>query len=281
MAVQTLTNENRAEYNAARGVVVEEPPKVEEKAVEAVETPPEPKKKHTVDERLSKMAEQRREAQEKAERLEKELVELRKTQEPADGEPKPEKFTDAVEFGKAYGKWYAAQEIKKEHEKAAKDSAEREQQKVASEWNKRYKKAARDIEDFEDVIMNNPPLSLPPAATTAMFESDVGPIIHYILSKDSEEQERIMSLTPAGQARYIGRLEARIEAEHAAKERKSNVSVEAPTDGLPRRKIAEAPEPIEPVAGRGSTTLGPVDVNGNVTGSFAEFKSAYKKGLIK
>jgi len=282
MASEVVTSETRAEYMAAKlaktpipEIKAEDPPTADAKkeVVEQPEDGDKPKKKHTIDERLSKMAEQRKEAEEKAERLEKELAEIRKANAPKDAKPNPADFTEAEKYADALADWKFGQKVKEEAEKTAKAKEAERQDKVAKAWNKRYSAAAKEIEDFEEVIMGEK-LVLQPDVINAVFESEVGPQIHYFLSGNREEAEKINDMSAAAALRYIGRLEARIEAENEAKREKAERKAE-------REERPKAPAPIATLNGSNMNAgLGIVDTKGNVTGSYQDYKAARKQGKI-
>jgi hypothetical protein len=297
MAVQTVTSENRAEYMASRIKPAKETPiekpadvKIEEKP--AVVAKPDEKAtvvdadqkpaKNSIDERLAELTARRKDAEKLAQERERERDEARRELEalrkPKDAKPDPKDFTDPVKYGEAYGEWLAEDKLRQRAEKDRKEADEKRQADLTTEWNKRYKKASKEIEDFEEVIMAEP-LSLQPAVVNAMYESEVGPQLHYFFSKDREEADKINKMTPSNAVRYLGRIEARIELEQAAKLSKGNVQIEP---AKPVKRAAEAPEPITPINGSSSPgTGGVVDADGNVTGSYAEYKAARRAGKIK
>jgi hypothetical protein len=261
MASVTVTSENLAEFTANGGKM---PPQV----VEPVETKPDetpeapPKKKHSVDERLAEMAAQRREAQKEASDLRKQIEDLKAASKPKGAEPQPGDFTDAVKYAEALADWRVEKKLAEREQEFARNAEEKEKARIATEWNKRFKQAAKEIEDFEEVIMAEP-LTLQPEIVNAMYESELGPRLHYFFSSDREEAEKINAMSPRQALRHLGRIEAQIEAQMAGKNKPGTIVPEVPE--TPRRKVAAPPEPITPVNGRGSTSLGPVDDKGNVT----------------
>ncbi len=297
-ASNVVTSENRAEFMAARvkpaapAKVVEKPDDAAVKVVQdAKDVKPgngadgEPKHK-SVDERMSEMSAKRREAEQRArdaeERATKAEKELQDSRKPKDGKPKPEDFTDPVKFAESLADWRVEEKLKERAEADRKNADDKRQADLTAAWNKRYKAAQKQIEDFDDVIMAEP-LSLQPPVVTAMFESEVGPQLHYFFSKNREEADKINEMSAASAVRYLGRIEARIEAENAAREKKDdkkgNLEV---VPSKPVRRAVEAPEPIVPIAGSTSANVsGVVDGDGNVTGSYAEYKAARRAGKIK
>ena len=258
-----------------------------QKPAEKVEDKPEVKpERGSIDERLSELTAKRKEAEKRAADAEKRATEAERELEisrrPKDSKPRPEDYQDPVKYGEAYGEWLANEKVRKKDEADRKDAEEKRQARLTSEWNQRYKKCQKEIEDFDDVIMAEP-LSLQPWVQQAMFESEVGPQLHYYFSKDRDEAGKINAM-PAGAAlRYLGRIEARIEAENDARNKKSNVeSPPLPKLTPIRRSMPEAPEPIKPI--EGSQAVGPggiVDADGNITGSYADYRNARRAGKIK
>ena len=291
MAAVTVTSENVAEFaaNGGRFPVKTEntpPADTEEKVVEAKpaeeeehEAEGKKNKKTGIEKRFSELTGERNEAKRAAEEAKKEAAELRARLDKiekgdADEEPKPEKFTDAVEFGRAYGKWLAAKERQEMQAKLAKERADEEQKKVVSAWNKQWAKVSREYEDFEEVTAE-PLVITQQTVTDAIYESDVGPRIAYYLSKNREEAEKINEMGVKAALKYLGRIEAKIELElESAKEKPAEIKGQI----IARRQIREAPEPISAVKGVGSTSTGFVDSDGNVTNSKA-FRDEMRKKM--
>jgi len=255
--------------------------KTEEPKVEEVAAPePEKKDKHAPSERISTLAAQRREALAEAAEAKKERDELKKRldaieNKASEDEPKPDKFTDAVEFGKAYGKWLAAKERKEDQARNAAEREQAEQKKLIDSWNKRYTKVAREYEDFEEVMADKLEIAHG-TVIDAIMESDIGPHINYYLSKNREEAEKINEMGVKAALKYLGRIEARIESELESKAEARKAAKDE--DGTPRRRLPEPPAPINPVRGIGATGLGNVDSSGNVTNARA-FKQEMRKKM--
>jgi len=301
-----VTGETRADFMASRGKIAVSQGKPSDEALAkadkpkapaakpVVETtgevkPPEEKPaKGSVDERLSELTAKRREAEKRAADAEKRAADLERERDaamrPKDSKPRPEDFNDPVKYGEAYGEWLADQKVRKKDEADRKDAEEKRQARLTAEWNQRYKKCQKEIEDFDDVIMAEP-LSLQPWIQQAMFESEVGPQLHYYFSKDRDEAGKVNAMPAPAALRYLGRIEVRIEAENESRGKKSNV--EAPPLPIPKRsepfrRPQEAPEPIKPI--EGSQSVGPggvVDADGNVTGSYLEYRNARRAGKIR
>lgn len=296
-ATNVVTSENRAEFMAARvkNSNAAPPEKPADAAVQDAKDPKpqakngedaKPHGKSSFDERMSELAAKRRDAEkraqdaeERAQKAERELAESRK---PKDGKPVPENFQDPVKYAEALADWRVEEKLRERDVKDKKDADDKRQAALTADWNKRYKKAQKDIEDFDEVIMAEP-LTLQPAVVSAMFESEVGPQLHYFFSKDRDQADRINAMSAASAVRYLGRIEALIEAQNEAREKKeekkANLEV---VPNKPVRKVTEAPEPITPIAGSATTGAGGVvDSEGRVTGTYAEYKAARRAGKIR
>jgi hypothetical protein len=89
--------------------------------------------------------------------------------------------------------------------------------------------------DFEEVTQSID-TELPPYITQHILESDVGPLLGYMLAKDSKELDRILKLSPIRAIAELGKLEAKLEV-------KPEVKAE------PKVEASKAPPPITPIAG--------------------------------
>jgi hypothetical protein len=159
MGSVTVTSENLAEFHANGGklppqvVEPKEPDAPKPETDEATEAPP--KKKHSVDERLAEMAAQRREAQKEAADLRKQLDEFKAAAKPKGAEPQPGDFTDAVKYAEALADWRVEKKMAEKELELAQKAADTEKQRVATEWNKRFKQAAKEI-DWRSVCGDDP-----------------------------------------------------------------------------------------------------------------------------
>jgi hypothetical protein len=301
-----VTGDTRADFMASKGKIapsqglptkpvesksikteVSKTAEKQETAVVEAKAAEQSKEKSSVDERISELTAKRRDAEKRAADAEKRAAELERERDialrPKDSKPRPEDFQDPVKYGEAYGEWLADQKVRKKDEADRKEAEEKRQTRLTADWNQRYKKCQKEIDDFDDVIMAEP-LSLQPWIQQAMFESEVGPQLHYYFSKDRDEAGKVNAMPAPAALRYLGRIEVRIEAENEARGKKSNVEVPPlPVPKLePFRRAKEAPEPIKPI--EGSQQVGPggvVDADGNVTGSYLEYRNARRAGKIK
>lgn len=158
-------------------------------------------------------------------------------------EPTIDKFENFDEYVAAKASWIAQKQI---HEVlTAREQAQLERQqaqerdKFVSTWTERIAKATAEIPDFEDVIAaSDVPMSENMRA--AIMDSDVGTLVAYHLAKNPEEARKIASMTPLGQIRALGRIEAKLEAGQT-----------------PATVSSNAPPPPKTVGGRSSVNRDP------------------------
>lgn len=200
-------------------------------------------------------------------------------------EPKREDFPDYEAYLAALarhaGETAAREQRKKDDKAAGERQAAETRTSMQAEFKKRANAAMDEIPDFAETIEGAEDAMITESMGEAILESGVGPHILYRLAKDPQEAERISKLSKSGQQREIGKLEAKIEAEQeAAKKAKEKPkdqddgeqprAGEEANDGEEREERPrgeggrfkapeqetrrKAPDPIEPVSGRGGNT---------------------------
>lgn len=169
------------------------------------------------------------EAQARADFLEKQLAE-RTPKPPVEGAPRMEQFSDIEEYGKAVDKYAREQAIKEYEANQRNQTAKQMQDALRAEWAKKAEEGSEKYEDFDQVVGE-----LTPATpwSAAIMEAENAADIAYYLGKHPAEVRAIMNLTPVGQIRAIGKLEAKLMSEPAKPKTPS-----------------QAPAPIAPVGGK-------------------------------
>ena len=123
--------------------------------------------------------------------------------------------------------------LQKAEELIAKREAAKQQSQVLESY-QNLEEAARDkYDDFEQVAYN-PKLPITNVMAETIQSSDIGPELAYYLGSNPKDAERISRMTPLGQAKEIGKIEAKLAAEP------------------PVKKTTSAPAPISPVTARSS-----------------------------
>ena len=291
-----VTSDNLAEFNAKALNIVpkEEPKEVKEEPKEPEAKLEEPKKeepkaeedhddgkKNKLSKRMSQLANERREALEKAEASEKRAQELEKElqsiknppkETPANTKPQPNQFKDAFEYAEALAKWTVEQhDIQKEQEqreRASKEEGERKQRT----WVKRQQEFEKENPDYRDVIASTgDEVQVHQVVLDAMVESENGPEILYHLSKNPELTDAWRDMSPAAALRALGKLEAQLEARK-----------EKPKDEpKPEPKTTKAPPPINPVQGSNATPDNLVTADGEFKGTYKQYQELRRAGKIK
>lgn len=307
-----VTSENLAEFNRSRlrlpttdAKPVEKPTEAVEKLgttivsrggaddqeIENKEEKQDEPRKNGIAQRFSELTGARKEAERReqealarATAAEAKLAESEKARKPADAEPQAADFKDAFEYAKALSAWSVRDALRKRDEKDFQDRVTSESTRVAKEWDIKARKAAKEIEDYADTIADAD-LKIPETLTMALLESDIGPRMQYFLAKNRDELDRLTAMSPVAMLRAFGRLEAKIEAEiekpAGKKEEQTPAKRETEPVKIPAKRVQEAPEPITPIVGGSTGSQGVVDADGNVTGSYRDYKQARKAGKIR
>lgn len=230
----------------------QEPATTPETVVEGTEPqkPAEPAKTFTQDELDAiverRLAKERRKTQELRNRLKftEEFALKGKSEEkkPEPGEPRREDFQDYETYLEAKAEWKADQKVRAalaERDKAESERKAREsREKAEREFHTRLRKASKDYDDLEEVI-DSSEAPMTQAMMDAIVYSELGPQVAYYLAKHTDEAERIAQLPPVVAAREIGKLEAKIQSDP------------------PTRTPSKAPDPVQPVGGRGASSTTP------------------------
>lgn len=142
----------------------------------------------------------------------------------------PVATADQFESTEAYAEALALQ---KAEELIAKREAAKQQSAVLESYHDLEEEARSKYDDFEQVAYN-PKLPVTSVMAETIQSSEIGPELAYYLGSNPKEAERISRMSPLGQAKEIGKIEAKL--------------VSAP----PVKKTTSAPAPISPVTARSS-----------------------------
>ena len=228
-----------------------------------------PKAKHSAQERISELANKRREAEEKAEverkradGLEERLRVLESGAAPVEqtSRPKREAFSDDEAFIEALADWKANENIAKREQQQREDRIKREADQIDRAFQARAEKAATDIEDFQEVV-SSAEVDIPNFLVMAIKESEVGPLLTYYLAKHQDEARKIAAMRPVQALKSLMSIEAALTDDEPEPE-KTVAKVSSPAK--PR-----APEPIAPVRGSPASDPGPAK-------SFDEYRARRK-----
>ena len=142
----------------------------------------------------------------------------------------PTATADQFESTEAYADALAYQ---KAEELIAKREAAKQQSQVLESYHDREEEARSKYDDFEQVAYN-PKLPVTNVMAETIQSSEIGPELAYYLGSNPKEAERISRMTPLGQAKEIGKIEAKLSADP------------------PVKRTTSAPAPISPVTARTS-----------------------------
>jgi len=140
----------------------------------------------------------------------------------------PTASVDQFESPEAYAEALAYQRAE---ELIAKREAAKQQSAVLESYHDLEEEARTKYDDFEQVAYN-PKLPITNVMAETIQSSDIGPELAYYLGSNPKEADRISRMTPLGQAKEIGKIEAKLVSTPLIK------------------KTTSAPAPISPVTAR-------------------------------
>lgn len=187
-----------------------------------------------IDELTRRIAEERREKERLLSLVESTVRKPEQTTQQSSElvEPTREQFESYEEFIEARAAYRAEKAVETKlraiEEQRTQQAAQAKQAEAQRQWQTRMAEAAEKIPDFVDVLGQSTAPSTP-TMMQAIIESEAGPQVAYYLAQNPAEAARIASLSPASQAREIGKLEDRVTKP---------------------AKASSAPEPIKPVGSR-------------------------------
>lgn len=288
-----VTSENLAEFTANKLGLATEPSPT---AAEVDENPSEPaategqsepgladkeatgtedkKQNPKLEKRFSELTKARKEAEARAEDLEKRLAALEGTKaQPAQAQPEanqrptPDQFKDAFDYAEALADWSAEQALVRREQEVKQKEAETQKQKVIQTWQQKLEATKAELPDYEDMVASSS-VAVNDTVRDAILESDVGPRILYELASDDDLAEKLTGLSTSGALKLIGKLEAQFEkTEEPAKAEKKTVAAKS-----------KAPEPIRPL--RSTSGVADVGMDGNDM-SYQQWKAARQAGKIR
>lgn len=204
-----------------------------------------------VQRRINEITKKRREAEreleferKKREEVEAEL-EKAKANIPLTGKPKVEDFETEESYSEALMDWKIENRLKTDKEKTTKASTEKsEKDQFTANLNAietKMEKGSEKYEDFSELVLNND-LKISDSMVDILVTSEIAEDVLYYLGKNPDISADIAKKSPVEAAREIGRIEARLLAPPL------------------RKKITNAPEPINPVRTTGVTEKDPSDM---------------------
>ena len=290
-----VTSENLADFNANKlGLASEPSPTVadtvdekssSEPAAEEGQSEPklakdeatdteEKKQNPKLEKRFSELTKARKEAEARAEELERRLAAIESNPAPqpqsvpaSNQKPSPDDFRDAFEYAEALAEWSAEQALVKREMEVRQREAETQKQKVIQTWQQKLEATKAELPDYEEMVASST-VAVGDAVRDAIIESDVGPRILYELASDDELAEKLTTMSIPSALKLIGKLEAKFEKTEApAKAEKKSVAAKS-----------NAPEPIRPLRSTGG--VADVAIDGEKM-SFQQYRAARLAGKIR
>jgi hypothetical protein len=264
----TVDDESSSEPAAEEGQ--SEPKLAKDEATETEEKKQNPK----LEKRFSELTKARKEAEARAEELERRLAAIESNSAPqpqsvpaSNQKPSPDEFRDAFEYAEALAEWSAEQALVKREMEVRQKEAETQKQKVIQTWQQKLEATKAELPDYEDMVASST-VAVSDPVRDAIIESDVGPRILYELASDDELAEKLTTMSVSSALKLIGKLEAKFEKTEApAKAEKKSVAAKS-----------NAPEPIRPLRSTGGVS--DVAIDGEKL-SFQQYRAARLAGKIR
>lgn len=191
---------------------------------------PAPKPKKSANERIAELTYARHEAERRAAELEARLQQVQSAPQPQARDPLNPASYQQGQFDPAY------QAALIEHKAAeaarqiiAQERAQDEQRRSVERWETQTREAMARHGDFSEVVIagaNDGAWACTNEMRDLIVQSEIGADLAYALAKEPDLSFRIAATSPVQQAREIGKLEARIEAERSRP--KPNTTTRAP-----------------------------------------------------
>ena len=263
--------------------------KDEPKAKGAEDEKKDGKPKHELNERFSKLTQDRKDAVARAEAAERKAADAERARLEAEAKLKPDpkveapkgeqppsraQFANDDEYLQALADFKVDQRLAERDAKAAEDRERAAQTARLTTFQERLAAAHKENPDLAGKLEASTAI-VSDQVRDAIIESDVGPKILEHFADHPEDAARIAKLTVGGALREIGKLEARLEV--AAKP--STVTAEEKPNNVV--EISRAPAPISPLKGNGAVAEVPINAAGEFHGTYAQWKQARKDGKIK
>lgn len=198
-------------------------------------------------ERVNEITRARREAERRADALERELSQIRQQQpaqhQPQSNEPPPslENYANVAEWSQALTQYAVRQAEQAAEQRFKQQDWQRQQQQVQQNFAERAAKYTAEHPDFTDAVSElDRSVTFAPEIVDAIGNSEHGPALVHYLAKHLDEADRISRLPAHIAAVQLGRLEAQVSA--------------------PKPKpVTKAPTPTPSLGGGSSIPTGPND----------------------
>lgn len=199
------------------------------------------------------------EAEQRADKLQKDLEAVTTKSRPAPEapkEPKPEDFTTVGEYTEALVAYRVEQRFTAEKANEARQREEQEKAAREREFVKRLNTSREKHEDFDQVLQSIANTDLDRVhsdVTEYIQESDTGPELLYHLAKNPDVLDRLRKLSPRKFIAELGKLEAKWETSTPAADPAPKLSDIAST--TTPTAVSKAPAPIAALSSDKATVV--------------------------
>ena len=212
--------------------------------VEKAEPDESERKKNGLSKRFSELTQQRREAEARAARAEQEAQELRRRIEEqskgdkAETAPKLDDFETYDDYNRAVARWEAKEALRQERsallEESQKASQQQKQAALQAEYQAKADIAREKYADF-DAVAYRQDVAVSQPMIDAILYSENGADLQYYFGKNPDVAAKIAAMAPPEALLAIGRLEAQLQTQPAAKA----TSAPAPISPVNQRAVAQ------------------------------------------
>jgi hypothetical protein len=203
-------------------------------------------------------------------------------------EPKPEDFPNVAAYARAFAVWDREQA---DTEKARKQSEAEEttrQSKASETWATRLAAVEEEIPDFHHVVSEAfaREKDVAKSVLESIQDSELGPHLLYHLAMNAKDRATFMSLNAERAIKFLGRLEATIEAERAKpkaeeapKEQPKPKEEPKPKVEPPAKNVSKAPPPADTSVGAGEPIVkDPADMT---TQEYLAYRKSQRKAQAR
>jgi hypothetical protein len=168
-----------------------------------------------------------------------ELYEQQQAQKQAAGDDVPKR--DAYDSDESYVQALTDYKVDKRMATVKEELARSQStSKVQESWASKVSKASQEYPDYQEALADAGDVPINPEVAEELMSSDLGGDIAYYLAKHPEEVGQLNRMETRSIARYVGRLEEKIEREKAS---------------ASKVKLSKAPAPIKPASPSSASSI--------------------------
>lgn len=198
-------------------------------------------------------------AEERAEKLQRQLEEQNAKSRPAAAKaekPKPEDFATVAEYTDALVEYRVAEKLQAEREKSEREAAEQAAAERARQFGERIAKAKEKHADFEEVVSSITGTEIDRVhkdVVEYLQESEFGADLLYHLAKNPKDLDRFRKLSPRRFIAELGKLEAKLES--VPDPPTTTTLSQAAATATAQPAVSKAPAPIAALSSDKSTVV--------------------------